>query len=84
MNTRHQRRKWRAACRRLIKRGNLYHYEVQHDPWCGIYEGHPCHCDPVRVLRDDSGRALARIEGAGFYDPMEMVTFGAPERKVKA
>ncbi|WP_296762635.1 DUF3102 domain-containing protein [Sediminimonas sp.] len=32
-----------------------------------------CNCNPDRVLRDDRGRVLARVEGAGFYDPLELV-----------
>lgn len=25
-------------------------------------------CDPLRVLKDDGARVLARVEGAGFHD----------------
>ncbi len=30
-----------------------------------------CGCNPDRVLKDHAGRVLARVEGAGFYDPLE-------------
>ena len=69
---RNARCKWKAAIRKHVKRSRLYYYEVQHDEWCGIYtSARLCNCDPVRVLKDDTGRVLARVEGAGFYDPLE-------------
>nr|WP_309502350.1 hypothetical protein [uncultured Roseovarius sp.] len=71
---RQARRAWAAAQRKHIKRGNLYHVEIQHDPQCAIYSRERlCTCDPDRVLKDDRGRTLARITGAGEYDPLEMV-----------
>ncbi len=70
---RQARRAWAAARRKHIKRGNLYHVEIQHDPGCAIYTpAEVCNCDPVRVLKDDRGHVLARVEGAGFYDPLEL------------
>ena len=69
---RQARRAWAAARRKHIKRGNLYHAEFQHDPGCAIYTpARLCNCDPVRVLKDEAGRVLARVEGAGEYDPLE-------------
>lgn len=29
-------------------------------------------CDPLRVLKDEGARVLARVEGAGFHDPLEL------------
>lgn len=74
-NSRRQaRRAWAAARRKHIKRGTVYQVEFQHDPGCAIYTPERlCNCDPVRVLKDDRGRVLARVEGAGFYDPLELV-----------
>ncbi|MCZ4354848.1 hypothetical protein O4H61_20265 [Roseovarius aestuarii] len=72
--TRQARRAWVAACRKHIKRGKLYHVEFQHDPDCMIYSHEQvCTCNSVRVLKDAQGRPLACIEGAGEYDPLEMV-----------
>ena len=72
------RRAWTAARRKHIRRGNLYHVEYQHDAGCAIYTpARLCNCNPVRVLRDERGRVLARIEGAGFFDPLELMG-GAP------
>ncbi|MEI4262343.1 hypothetical protein [Roseovarius sp. D0-M9] len=72
--TRQARRAWAAERRKFIKRGHIYHVEFQHDDWCAIYTAERlCNCDPDRVLKDDRGRVLARVEGAGFYDPLELV-----------
>ena len=71
-SNRQARRAWAAACKKHIKRGNLYHVEFQHDPGCAIYTRERlCNCDPHRVLKDDAGRVLARVEGGGPYDPLE-------------
>lgn len=65
---------WAAACRKHIRPGNFYHVEFQHDAWCAIYtRERTCNCDCDRVLIDEAGRELARVEGAGFYDPLEFV-----------
>ncbi|MBC7132087.1 MAG: hypothetical protein H5U16_03150 [Roseovarius sp.] len=70
---RQARRAWAAARRKHIKGGNLYHIEIRHDPACAIYTPERlCNCDPVRVLKDDGGRVLAHVAGAGFYDPLEL------------
>ncbi len=70
---RQARRAWAAARRKHIKRGNLYHVEFRHDHSCAIYTPtRLCNCNPDRVLKDDEGRVLARVEGAGPYDPLEM------------
>lgn len=71
---RQARRAWAAALRKHTKRGKLYHVEFQHHPGCAIYTRERlCTCDPHRVMKDDRGRTLARVEGAGFYDPLELV-----------
>lgn len=71
-SNRKARRAWAAARRQHIKRGHVYICEIQHDADCAIYSPiRLCNCDPVRVLKDDAGRVLARVEGAGFYDPLE-------------
>lgn len=71
---RQARRAWGAARRKLIKRGSVYHVEYQHDPGCAIYTRERlCTCDPVRVLKDERNRTLVRIEGAGEFDPLELV-----------
>lgn len=67
--SRRARRAWAAALRKHVKRGRAYFAEIQHDPACPIYgPARLCACNPHRVLKDDRGRVLARIEGAGFYD----------------
>lgn len=72
-SNRHARRAWAAARRKHIKRGNVFHVEIQHDHECAIYTPHRlCHCNPIRVLKDDRGRVLARVENAGSYDPLEL------------
>ncbi|QYX55509.1 hypothetical protein K1T73_10385 [Roseovarius sp. SCSIO 43702] len=71
---RQARRAWAAAQRKHIKRGKLFRVEFQHDPGCAIYTRERiCTCDPHRVLKDDRGRTLARVEGAGEYDPLELM-----------
>lgn len=73
-SNRQARRQWAAARRKHIKRGNIYHVEFQHDATCTIYTPtRLCNCNPDRVLKDDRGRVLARVEGAGFYDPLELM-----------
>ena len=73
-SNRQARRAWAAARRRHIKRGNVYLIEFQHDPDCAIYtRERTCTCNPHRLLKDDRGRVLARVENAGFYDPLELV-----------
>lgn len=75
--TRKARRAWAAALRKHVKRGRVYCPEIQHDEWCGIYtHARTCNCNPIRVLKDDQGRVLARVEGAGFYDPLEWLEAG--------
>ncbi|MBF9059047.1 hypothetical protein HKCCSP123_07600 [Rhodobacterales bacterium HKCCSP123] len=71
---RQARRAWAAARKKHMKRGHLYHVEFQHDPDCAIYTRERlCTCNPHRVLKDEAGRVLARVEGAGFYDPTELM-----------
>jgi hypothetical protein len=70
---RQARRAWAAARRKHIKRGHVYQIDIEHDPDCMIYSPERvCTCNPNRVLMDDQRRVLARVEGAGFYDPLEM------------
>lgn len=72
------RRAWDAARKKHIKPGRVYHAEFQHDPCCMIYSPERvCTCNPHRVLMDEDRRVLARVEGAGFYDPLEMMGAGA-------
>ena len=67
------RRAWSAAQRKHMKPGRVCIAEIQHDEWCAIYSrARVCNCDPVRVLKDDRGRILARVAGAGFFDPLEL------------
>lgn len=71
---RQARRAWAKALRKHLRPGQVFFPEIQHDAWCAIYTRERCcNCDPIRVLKDDRGRELARVEGAGFYDPMEFV-----------
>jgi hypothetical protein len=77
-SNRQARRAWAAARKKHIKRGHVYIAEIQHDPCCMIYStARVCTCNAIRVLKDDRGRVLARVEGAGFYDPLELVEVGA-------
>jgi hypothetical protein len=70
---RQARRAWAAARKKHIRRGHVYHVEYRHDADCLIYSSErTCTCNPDRVLKDDRGRVLARVEGAGFFDPMEL------------
>ena len=72
MSNRKARRAWAAARRKHIRRGRVLHVEIAHEPNCLIYSAaRICTCIPDRTLRDDTGRVLARVEGAGEYDPME-------------
>jgi hypothetical protein len=72
MSNRKARRAWAAARKKHIKRGHVYHVEFQHDPGCTIYTRERlCDCDPHRILKDEAGRVLARVEGGGPYDPLE-------------
>lgn len=69
---RQARRAWAAACRKNLQRGKLLQAEIQHDEGCAIYSpARLCNCDPIRILKDDKGRVVARVEGAGFFDPLE-------------
>lgn len=69
---RQARRAWAKALKKHIGRGKLYQAEIQHDPDCAIYTAQLCNCDPIRILKDEKGRILACVEGAGFYDPTEL------------
>ncbi len=31
--------------------GRLYHTNIYHDDWCGIWSGRKCNCDPDIVMR---------------------------------
>lgn len=68
------RRAWASALRKHVTRGNLFHVEIRHDKGCGIYTAaRLCSCNPDRILKDDKGRTLAAVTGAGFYDPLELM-----------
>ena len=67
------RRAWVAARRKHLKRGRVCFIDFEHDRNCLIYSpSRVCTCTCNRVLTDDEGRVLARVEGAGSYDPLEM------------
>ena len=73
-SSRQARRAWAAARRQHIKRGRVCHLEFAHEPDCAIYTPERlCSCNPDRILRDDTGRVLARVEGAGAFDPLELL-----------
>ena len=73
-SNRKARRAWAAARRKHTKRGKLYHVEIQHDHNCAIYTPTQlCNCNPHRVLKDDQGRTLVRVEGADPYNPLEIL-----------
>ncbi len=73
-SNRSARRAWASAIKRHVTRGKVFHVEIHHDDHCGIYTAaRLCNCDPDRVLKDDNGRTLAAVTGAGFYDPLEFV-----------
>lgn len=68
------RRAWDAARKKHIKRGKVYLAEFQHDHDCLIYsQERICTCNPHRVLMDENRQVLARVEGAGFFDPLELI-----------
>lgn len=68
------RRAWASAIKRHVKRGNVYQVDIRHESGCGIYTAaRLCNCNPDRVLKDDKGRVLAEVAGAGFYDPLEFM-----------
>lgn len=68
------RRAWASALKRHVRRGHVYQVDIRHDPDCGIYTAaRLCNCNPDRVLKDDKGRVLAEVAGAGFYDPLEFI-----------
>jgi len=69
--SRSARRAWKAAKAKHMKRGSVTLINICHDDWCGIYKNHPCNCSPVRIICNKNGKELARVDGAGFYDPIE-------------
>ncbi|MEM6277626.1 MAG: hypothetical protein AAF714_11835 [Pseudomonadota bacterium] len=72
--SRRARRAWAAARRRHMKPGRIVIAEFQHDPDCAIYTpARLCNCNPHRVLKDETGRILARVEGVGHFDPTELL-----------
>jgi len=72
-SNRKARRAWAAARRKHLKRGRVYLVDFEHDQDCLIYsQARVCTCNCHRVLKDDEGRVLARVGGAGSYDPLEM------------
>lgn len=74
MNARKARRAWATALAKHCKPGTLVHIEFQHDPWCGVYlPERYCTCSPTRVLLDDKGGTLAKVDGGGPYDPLEFL-----------
>jgi hypothetical protein len=66
------RRAWASALKRHAKSGGVFHVDIRHEPGCGIYTAaRLCNCSPDHVVKDDKGRVLAAVAGAGFYDPLE-------------
>lgn len=73
MSNRKTRRAWAAALRKHTRPGRVLHAEIRHDDACLIYSpARVCTCDADRVLRDDDGKVLAKVAGAGPFDPLEM------------
>lgn len=65
---------WLAALRKHMGPGRLLQVYWQHDHDCSIFtEARLCDCDPTRILKDKRGRTLARVDGAGFFDPFEVI-----------
>ena len=72
MSNRKARRAWSAAFHKHSRPGRVLQVEVRHDPACLIYtRARVCTCDPDRVLMDEHCKILAKVEGAGPYDPLE-------------
>lgn len=42
----------RQGCK-LPPGGQLYHVDIYHDDWCGMFSGRTCDCDPDIVIRPD-------------------------------
>ena len=73
-SNRKARRAWAAALRKHVQPGAVLLVEFRHDHDCAIYtQTRLCSCNPDRVLKDHAGRTLVRVEGAGSYNPLEMV-----------
>lgn len=73
-SNRQARRAWAAAMRKNVSHDapQTLIVNIRHEDGCGIRgPGHRCDCNPERVLLDAKGRVLARVEGAGPYDPFE-------------
>lgn len=69
---RHARRAWASALKRNVRPGAVLFVEIRHDADCGIYTpACACTCSPDRVLKNHTGRVLAEVAGAGFFDPLE-------------
>lgn len=73
--SRKARRAWMAALRKHGKPGRFLHIHHLHDDWCALFSSGCtiCTCNPDRILKDEKGRELARVEGAGSYDPLELI-----------
>lgn len=67
------RRAWKAALRKHAKPGRIVFVRLEHDGSCAPISADCtiCTCMPDRILADEKGRELARVEEAGFYeDPL--------------
>lgn len=74
MSNRKARRAWNAAVRKQIRRRRVRYVEIRHDADCPIYSSvGVCTCNPDRVLMDEARTVLALVEGAGPYDPSEVI-----------
>jgi hypothetical protein len=74
MSARKPCRAWAAARRKHIRPGRAVIIDFEHDPNCLIYSAaRVCTCDPIRVILDENGKELARVESAGPFDPLELL-----------
>ncbi len=77
MNSRKARRAWTAARRRHIRCGHGNRVRFTPDPDCLTYSpARVCTCDAVQALHDEGSQVLATVEGAGPYDPLELLEVG--------
>lgn len=74
MTIQNAQRAWSDALKKHVRKGQAYHLEIRHDEDCMIYSpARVCSCNPDRVLLDVDGNTLAMVEGAGSYDPLELM-----------
>ena len=71
------RRAARKAWEKAIKKETggkkeLFHVEISHDEYCGVFEQAECNCNPYRRFFNASGKLIIDVRGVGFYDPFEV------------